>query len=35
MEVSASVAGISTGRFHVDGMLPLPLLGVEVEIGSH
>ena len=35
MEVSPSVAGGSTGRFDVDGMLPLPLLGVDVEIGVH
>ena len=35
MEVSTSVAGGCTGRFDVDGTLPLPLLRVDVEIGLH
>ena len=35
MEVSPSVAGGSTARFRVDGMLPLPLLGVGVHLGMH
>ena len=35
MEVSPSVACGSTGRFDVDDMLPLPLIGVDVEIGLY
>ena len=35
MEVSLSVAGGSTERFVVDGMLPLQLLGVGVQPGLH
>ena len=35
MEVSPSVAGGSTGRFGMDGMLPLPLLGVGLQLGLH
>ena len=35
MEASPSVAGGSTGRFGVDGMLSLPLLGVGVQLGLH
>ena len=33
MDVSPSVAGGSAGRFGVDDMLPLPLLGVGVQLG--
>ena len=35
MEVSPYFAVGSTGRFDVDGMLPLPFLGVDVDIGLH
>ena len=35
MEVSPSVAGGSTGRFDVDDILPLPLLGVGVQLGLY
>ena len=35
MDVSPSVAGGSTGCFDVNGMLPLPLLGVGVKLGLH
>ena len=35
MEVSLSIAGGNTGRFFVDGMLPLPLLGVGLQLGLH
>ena len=33
MEVSSSVAWRSTGRFDVDGMLPLPLTRFGVQLG--
>ena len=35
MKVSPSVAGGSTGRFGVDDMLPLSLLGVGVQLSLH
>ena len=35
MELSSSVAGGSTGRFDVDSKLPLPLLGIGLQLGFH